>query len=260
MASSRHRPEGPGSRRPTGAEDEVPAADGLTDGPASRQEDLPGWIERHRRRDHRDPGPVERRGPGLVRRLRQLPRSRRPWATRGGDRPPRPDLAIARPRPGRPGPGTHAGVPPTPRPCSAGSSRWASTRRATAWASACPAIGSRPSDLDDLIAYLRVLGTEPAPGILPETIRIGTLLPPSGSARELREIIADTLRAAVADLNERGGIYQRRIELEPFDLADSTESLCRRPEASSSLRPGRALHRGPRGRPWRESSGRRASR
>jgi ABC-type branched-subunit amino acid transport system substrate-binding protein len=79
-----------------------------------------------------------------------------------------------------------------------------------------------PRDLDDLIAYLRVLGTEPAPGILPETIRIATLLPPPGSAQVIREIIAGTLRAAVADLNERGGIYQRRVELESFDLADST--------------------------------------
>jgi ABC-type branched-subunit amino acid transport system substrate-binding protein len=77
-------------------------------------------------------------------------------------------------------------------------------------------------DLDDLIDYLRVLGTEATPGVFPETIRIGTILPASPEAVGMRTTIAETLRAAVADLNERGGIYQRRIELETADLADSS--------------------------------------
>jgi ABC-type branched-subunit amino acid transport system substrate-binding protein len=77
------------------------------------------------------------------------------------------------------------------------------------------------ADLDDLIAYLQVLGTEPGPGVSSSSLRIGTLLPPPGAADALRESIAATLRAAVADLNERGGIYRRHIELELHDLWDS---------------------------------------
>jgi ABC-type branched-subunit amino acid transport system substrate-binding protein len=81
------------------------------------------------------------------------------------------------------------------------------------------------ADLGDLLAYWRVLGTEPDPGVTPDAVRVGTLLPPAGTAPGLGETIADTLRACVAELNARGGVYQRRIVLEAGELPETASGL-----------------------------------
>lgn len=73
-------------------------------------------------------------------------------------------------------------------------------------------IGDR--DLSDLIAYLRVLDRDVDPGVLADEIRIATVLPVDGrwapAGRSLRKL----LEGLLGEINERGGIFHRRIALE----------------------------------------------
>lgn len=75
-------------------------------------------------------------------------------------------------------------------------------------------------DMDALVAYLRKLGRDRDPGLTEDTLRVGTLLP----AGSLGETVERVLAAYFADVNERGGMYGRKLELVPFRLpADPAE-------------------------------------
>ncbi len=65
-------------------------------------------------------------------------------------------------------------------------------------------------DADDLVAYLGRVGTDPDPGVSDEALRIGVLLPPSGSEREA---VQTTVSSYFASVNGNGGIFGRRIDL-----------------------------------------------
>jgi hypothetical protein len=65
-----------------------------------------------------------------------------------------------------------------------------------------------PADLADLVAYLKMLGTDLDPGITPEAVRLGLVLPPAEAGQPLRE----SLRAHFRERNAQGGWYGRRIE------------------------------------------------
>ncbi|HVR97168.1 MAG TPA: ABC transporter substrate-binding protein [Thermoanaerobaculia bacterium] len=69
------------------------------------------------------------------------------------------------------------------------------------------------ADMEDLIAYMKRLGAEPEPGVTEDTVRIGTLLP---------EGVHVLLGAYFEEVNRRGGIYGRKIELTavPRDQVD----------------------------------------
>lgn len=66
------------------------------------------------------------------------------------------------------------------------------------------------ADADDLLAFLRQLGTRAEPGLTDGAIRIGVLAPESQR---------DAIASWADDVNRRGGIYARRIELR-FDAED----------------------------------------
>ena len=68
-------------------------------------------------------------------------------------------------------------------------------------------------DLDDLILYLKRLGTDFDPGISDDKIVIGTALPASGVLAEMGQAAKDILTAYFAELNAQGGVYNRRIDL-----------------------------------------------
>lgn len=68
-------------------------------------------------------------------------------------------------------------------------------------------------DMADLIAYLKRIETDFDPGISDTNIVIGTLLPEQGALSGLAQSMGDVLRAYFADINRRGGIYNRNIEL-----------------------------------------------
>ena len=67
-------------------------------------------------------------------------------------------------------------------------------------------------DLADLISYLEVLGTESDPGVGPDVLLLGSLLQPERTAPSLNEAISRVLSAYAAEVNARGGLYQRKIE------------------------------------------------
>ena len=70
-------------------------------------------------------------------------------------------------------------------------------------------------DAADLVAYMKVLGEEKDPGIADDTLRVATLLRP-GDPRG--EATRGALSVFFDDLNEGGGVYGRRVELEVFPL------------------------------------------
>ena len=78
-------------------------------------------------------------------------------------------------------------------------------------------------DLADLVAYLKVLETDLDPGISDRAVRIASLLPRDGQLASLGNAMEAALRASLADVNERGGVFGRQIELEIVPLGASVE-------------------------------------
>ena len=72
-------------------------------------------------------------------------------------------------------------------------------------------------DLDDLIVYLKRLGTDVDPGISDTQILIGTALPASGPLAELGQAVKEVIVAYFAEVNQQGGIYNRRLELKSIE-------------------------------------------
>jgi ABC-type branched-subunit amino acid transport system substrate-binding protein len=78
---------------------------------------------------------------------------------------------------------------------------------------AMPRYKLAPEDMADLLAYLRRIETETDPGLSPDSLLVGTVLPTKGALAELGSAMRDVLTAYFADLNGRGGVYGRRVEL-----------------------------------------------
>jgi ABC-type branched-subunit amino acid transport system substrate-binding protein len=68
-------------------------------------------------------------------------------------------------------------------------------------------------DNADLIAYLKDLEHDHDPGVSDSLVRIGVLLPTNDDASGRSEAIRKVVQAQVKALNDRGGLYHRRIEL-----------------------------------------------
>lgn len=69
------------------------------------------------------------------------------------------------------------------------------------------------SDMADLIAYLKRIDTDSDPGLGDTSIVIGTLLPDQGALADTAQSMREVLQAYFAEVNSRGGIYNRKIEL-----------------------------------------------
>jgi ABC-type branched-subunit amino acid transport system substrate-binding protein len=78
-------------------------------------------------------------------------------------------------------------------------------------------------DLADLVAYLKVLEDDLDPGISDDTVRVATLLPREGQLESIGQAMEAALRASLADVNERGGVFGRKIELVTVPLGSSVE-------------------------------------
>lgn len=74
-------------------------------------------------------------------------------------------------------------------------------------------------DMEALVAYLQRLGADPDPGVTTEALHLGTLLPPQGQATGIDRAIQAVLDAFVAEVNQRGGLYGRRLILHTHRLA-----------------------------------------
>jgi len=80
-------------------------------------------------------------------------------------------------------------------------------------AAAMPRFRMSAEDLADLVAYLRRIESEADPGLSETALRIGTILPTQGALAETGAAMRDVLAAYFDDLNARGGVYGRRVEL-----------------------------------------------
>lgn len=82
--------------------------------------------------------------------------------------------------------------------------------------------------LDDLISYLQIMGTseDSDPGVAQNSIKLGSVLPLTGQFAEAGKDVVKTLRAVFDEVNAKGGIYQRKIQLVVADSgSDSTGAL-----------------------------------
>ncbi len=90
---------------------------------------------------------------------------------------------------------------------------------------AMPRYSMPKQDLADLIAYLKALEIALDPGLSESTVRLGTFLPTQGRFGELGRAMRDILAAYVAEINAKGGIYNRKIELLVSEVEGSPASV-----------------------------------
>ncbi len=76
-------------------------------------------------------------------------------------------------------------------------------------------------DLDDLVVYMKRLGTDVDPGISETKIVIGTAFPTAGPLGEMAQTVRDMIAAVLAETNAQGGIYNRQLELKSVAAADT---------------------------------------
>ena len=84
-------------------------------------------------------------------------------------------------------------------------------------AKAMPRYQMPAEDIADLIAYLKRIEADRDPGLTETTIKVGTILPKDGALAETGAAMKDVLTAYFANVNDKGGIYNRRIELQTID-------------------------------------------
>jgi ABC-type branched-subunit amino acid transport system substrate-binding protein len=82
---------------------------------------------------------------------------------------------------------------------------------------AMPYYEMAPEDQADLIAYLKRIEADRDPGLTESIITIGIILPKHGALAEIGTAMKDLLTAYFANVNDKGGIYNRRIELQTID-------------------------------------------
>lgn len=78
---------------------------------------------------------------------------------------------------------------------------------------AMPTYRMPQQDMADLIAYLKRIETDSDPGLTETSIVLGTLLPDKSALTELGQSMGDVLQAYFNEINNRGGVYNRKIEL-----------------------------------------------
>ena len=83
----------------------------------------------------------------------------------------------------------------------------------TKFAVAMPLYRMPQQDMSDLLAYLKRIDTDLDPGVSEDKIVIGTLLPEKTALTGLAQSMEDVLQAYFAEVNNRGGIFNRKIEL-----------------------------------------------
>ncbi|HEX7332103.1 MAG TPA: ABC transporter substrate-binding protein [Pyrinomonadaceae bacterium] len=84
-------------------------------------------------------------------------------------------------------------------------------------AKAMPRYRMSQEDVADLIAYLKRIEGDRDPGLTETSITVSTILPKDGALSEIGKAMKDVLTAYFANVNDKGGIYNRRIELKTID-------------------------------------------
>jgi len=89
---------------------------------------------------------------------------------------------------------------------------------------AMPKYSLLQEDMANLIAYLKRIETDTDPGVSDTSIVLGTVLPEKNALSGLGQSMGDVLQAYFAEVNSRGGIYNRKIELR-LRYGDRTSTL-----------------------------------
>ncbi len=89
---------------------------------------------------------------------------------------------------------------------------------------AMPRFVMSPRDLQALLAYLKRLQDDHDPGVEPDRLLLGSVLPATGALAELGKTVESMLRAALAQINEDGGVHGRRLELVVADSGTDQQS------------------------------------
>jgi len=97
---------------------------------------------------------------------------------------------------------------------------------------AMPRFQISAEDIADLIAYLKRIEADRDPGLTETSIKVGTIVPQQGALAENGAAINDVLTAYFANVNDKGGIYNRRIELQTAETG---------PDAASTAANARSL-------------------
>lgn len=84
---------------------------------------------------------------------------------------------------------------------------------------AMPRYEMTAEDLGDLIAYLKKVGKDTDQGLDQSTIKIGTVIPSDGPLVESGQAVKSALAAYFAEINEHGGLFNRKIELKSVEAA-----------------------------------------
>ncbi|HEX8118154.1 MAG TPA: ABC transporter substrate-binding protein, partial [Pyrinomonadaceae bacterium] len=74
-----------------------------------------------------------------------------------------------------------------------------------------------PEETADLVAYLKRIEQDQDPGVTDTSIRVGTVIPSQGGLADAGAAMRDVLDAYFAEVNSRGGVYNRKIELRVAD-------------------------------------------
>jgi ABC-type branched-subunit amino acid transport system substrate-binding protein len=82
-----------------------------------------------------------------------------------------------------------------------------------------PRFRLEPTEMDDLLAYLRCLGHDRDPGVSEDEIRLGAALPLVGPGGGLGASVRAVLSAYFEDVNAQGGVFGRRLALSVEDSA-----------------------------------------
>lgn len=85
---------------------------------------------------------------------------------------------------------------------------------------AMPRYQMQASDMADLLAYLKRITTDRDPGLTETSIKVGTLLPSKGPSAEAGQAMREMLVSYFDELNRRGGLYNRKIELTVGEATD----------------------------------------
>jgi ABC-type branched-subunit amino acid transport system substrate-binding protein len=82
---------------------------------------------------------------------------------------------------------------------------------------AMPRFHMSAQDAADLIAYLKRIETDRDPGLSETSVKVGTILPKQGALADIGAAMMDVLTAYFANVNDKGGIYNRTIELKTVE-------------------------------------------
>jgi len=90
--------------------------------------------------------------------------------------------------------------------------------------SAMPRYKLSPEEMADLIAYLKRIEDDRDPGLTDTSVRVGTLMPSVGGLKETGAAMRDVLTAYFADVNNHGGVYNRKIDLRAVEMGADTSA------------------------------------